>query len=330
VSGIEATFEELERIIFDPTIVATVERAPTVPLVLPDRGPPSLPPAVAALGWRRRPRPARIIEVVPFGFELDMLELRLAELHDVVDLFVVAESARGYGGMRKPLYLQRNWQRFAPFHAQMRPIVLDAETLTEYYPQARRARTDWIGEDTLRTTLWQQVRPLVVEPDTVVIWSDVDEWLPRWFIHVLKHYECPLPLRVSAPAFRYHFGWRDPEATAGITIVDARSVPAIDAQPQRLRSLPAQRFTARGAVHMTAFFDPAVLLMKCALTTDWEPALLPFLRNEHGELAAMLRNGDWFGRPLPPYDAARDRDGLIPAAAIVNRERYAAFWPVER
>lgn len=330
LSGLTATFEEIERITHDATVMTRVERAPARALVLPDHPPPTLSRAVQALGWRRRTRPARIYDIVPFGFELDLLELRLAELHDVVDHFVVAEAPRGFGGMRKPLYLQRNWTRFERFQAQMTPVVVDSEQLAQLYPRARRDHTDWIGEDALRTRLWQQVRHFVLEPDAVAIWADVDELPPRWLIHLLRHYECPLPMRVQAPAFRYHFGWRDPEATAGITIFDAGSVPHIDQRAQGLRSLPARLFAARGAVHLTAFLDPAVLLMKCALTTDWEPAIVPYLRNDRGEIAAMIRDGTWFGRPLAPYDAERDPHGLIPHTARLNRDRYPAFWPVRQ
>jgi hypothetical protein len=327
VSGTAATFEELERITLDPEMIARVEAAPKGELRCPERPPPVLPAAVAQLGWKPRTRPARICEVVPFAFELDLLELRLAELHDVIDQFVVAEAPRGFGGVRKPLYLQRNGVRYARFQSQLTPVEIQVEGFERLYPTGRRDRSGWLGEDAFRRALWQQVRPLALAPDTVVIWADVDEMLPRWLVHLLRHYECPLPMRVLAPALRYHFGWRDPEATAGITIVDRHSLAQIDAQPERIRSLPARTFSARGAVHLTSFLDPAVLLMKCALTTDWEPAVLPYLRNEQGEIAAMIAGGNWFGRALAPYDAERDRGGLIPEAARLNRDRFASFWP---
>jgi len=327
ISGIHATFEELERISFDPTIMARVERVPTAALVRPDHPLLTTSGTAESLGWRRRPRPARIYEVMPFGFELDMLELRLTELHDVVDRFIVAEASRGFGGMRKPLYLQRNWPRLAPFHAQLEHVIVDTDGFDALYPGGRRERTDWIGEDALRTRLWQRARTLALEPDAVVIWTDVDELLPRWMIRMLRHYECPLPMRVHAPAFRYHFGWRDPDATAGVTVFDAGSVGQIDQRAATVRALPARTFAARGAVHLTSFLDPAVLQMKFAVTTDWEREVLRYIRNAHGETAAMMRNGRWFGRPLRPYDAEADPLALVPLSARVNRARYPLFWP---
>ena len=327
ISGLTATFEELERVTLAAGFIARVEAPPRGTLRLPVRPEPELPRTLKDLGWVRRERPARIYDVVPFAFELDLLELRLAELHDVVDHFVVAEAARGFGGVRKPQYLQRNWARFAPFHQQMTALAVDTSDVDQWYPTARRDHTDWTGEDAVRTRLWQHVRPLALDPDAVVIWSDVDELAPRWLMHLLRHYECPMPMRVRASAFRYHFGWRDPEAEAGITIVDARSVPAIDARPEAIRALPARLFAASGAAHLTSFLDPAVLLMKCILTTEWVPDVLPYLRNANGEIVAMIEEGTWFGRPLPPYDAESDPLGLIPPTARINRDRFARFWP---
>jgi hypothetical protein len=327
VSGVRATFEEIERITLDPVIVKRIEGPPRGELVHPERPEPELSREADAFGWKRRERPARVYDVVPFGFELDMLELRLAELDDVVDRFVVAEASRGYGGMRKPLYLQRNWSRFAPFHGKLEHVIVDADGLDALYPQARRERTDWRGENFLRARIWERMRRLALEPGAVVIWGDVDELLPHWLIRLLKYYECPLPMRFRAPAFRYHFGWRDPEAYGYVTVVDATSFERLDREPAAGRSLPARAFAARGAVHLTSFLDPAVLVMKFALTTDWVKDILPYIRNEHGETAAMMRNGTWFGRPLAPYDPEADPLGLVPATARLNRARDPVFWP---
>ncbi len=327
ISGQQATFDELERIAFDPTVMARVERVPAAALVHPDHPTLETSRVADSLGWRPRAQAARIYEVMPFACELDMLELRLTELHDLVDRFIVAEASRGFGGVPKPLHLQRNWARLAPFHSQIDHVVIDTDDFDALYPLRHRDRTDWTGENALRTRLWQHARAAALQPDALVIWADVDEMLPRWLIHLLKHYECPLPMRVQAPACRYHFGWRDPRATAGVTIVDAASVNQIDQRPERIRSLPARTFAARGAVHLTSFLDAAVLQMKFALTTDWEPAIERYIRNERGEIAAMICDGLWFGRPLRRYDAEADPLSLVPLTARLNRARYPLFWP---
>ena len=68
-----------------------------------------------------RPRRGRrpIVDFVPLGYEVDTLEVRLLELYDVVDAFVVYEAPVTQQGTRKPLYFNRSlstgrWDAFLP------------------------------------------------------------------------------------------------------------------------------------------------------------------------------------------------------------------------
>lgn len=327
VSGYHASFEELERIVFHPEVTARVETAARAALERPKRAAPSLPRGFESLGWRPRATPAQVVDVFPLGMELDLLELRLAELEDVVDVFVVAEAPRAYGGMKKPLYLQRNWERFAPFHTKLRHVVIDSPQFDSLYPSGRRERTDWLGDYFHRARMWEGVRRMNLPPDAVVIAGDLDELLPRSLIQLLKHYECPLPMRVLTPTLRYNLGWLDEETTGNVTVVSPSSFSHLDKHPATFWELTARVFEARGAVHLTSFLDPTLLIAKFALTTDWDEGILPFLRNEHGETAAMVANGTWFGRALTPYDPVADPRGLVPETARLNRQRFARFWP---
>jgi len=54
---------------------------------------------------RLRSQPRRVIYAFPFNVEFDMLELRLAELADVVDVFLILESNYTRRGTLKPLRL---------------------------------------------------------------------------------------------------------------------------------------------------------------------------------------------------------------------------------
>lgn len=50
-----------------------------------------------------------------FYNELELLEIRLHELDDVVDRFILVESNRTFSGKKKPLYFNDNRQRFSKF-----------------------------------------------------------------------------------------------------------------------------------------------------------------------------------------------------------------------
>jgi len=56
-----------------------------------------------------------IIDCFLFFDELDLLEIRLHELCDVVDVFVLTESPITFTGIKKPLYFAENRDRFKAF-----------------------------------------------------------------------------------------------------------------------------------------------------------------------------------------------------------------------
>jgi len=65
-----------------------------------------------------------IIDCFPFFDELDLLEIRLHELQDVVDVFVLTESPYTFTGIEKPLHFQENKDKFKGFdilHTVYRP-----------------------------------------------------------------------------------------------------------------------------------------------------------------------------------------------------------------
>ena len=86
------------------------------------------------------PRPAgqpprRIIDVVPFSYELDVLELRLHELNATVDLFVVVEAPVTHRGLRKPLVFAQHAKRFAAFAHKLMHVVVPHATSPSPQPR---------------------------------------------------------------------------------------------------------------------------------------------------------------------------------------------------
>lgn len=57
-----------------------------------------------------------IIDCFTFFDELDLLEIRLHELKDVVDVFVLTEAPYTFTGLEKPLYFNDNKERFKDFN----------------------------------------------------------------------------------------------------------------------------------------------------------------------------------------------------------------------
>lgn len=329
VSGYHAAYDELEAIVFHPAVLAAIEREPPAPFDTGTLSEPRMPISALPTGRPRRAE-VRIVDLVPFGMELDVLELRLAQLYDLVDAFIVVESNRGYGGIAKPLVLQRNLARLARFAPKLHPLVIDAAAPSGRRPALRQG-TDWSGEMAFRSAMWHAARPaLTSRTETIVIASDCDEIPPRHLLHWIRRHDVPLPLRVRVPTLRFNLGWRDPRVHADIVVVASAQFPDIDADPGRLRTWPAPTVGVRGGVHLTSFLDPLALIAKFAITTDWEAAIVRYLRNAHDETATMVARGLWFGRPMRRYVPEVDSRGLIPEALRLHRARFAPLWPQAR
>src|SRR5689334_18016752 len=66
-----------------------------------------------------------IYDTFPFYNELDLLEIRLEELDQVADRFVLVEATRTHTNKPKPLYYAENRDRFARFQNRIIHVVLD-------------------------------------------------------------------------------------------------------------------------------------------------------------------------------------------------------------
>jgi beta-1,4-mannosyl-glycoprotein beta-1,4-N-acetylglucosaminyltransferase len=66
-----------------------------------------------------------IYDVFNFFDELELLEIRLHELDDFVDVFVLVEGTKNHQNRPKPLYYEENKVRFAEFHHKIRHVIMD-------------------------------------------------------------------------------------------------------------------------------------------------------------------------------------------------------------
>src|SRR5436305_1832763 len=81
----------------------------------------------------------RIVDTFPFDGELDLLEHRIAEIHDLVDAFVIVEAGQTYRGEAKPLTFAAHRHRFAWLGARIRHIRLDSLGSADRSPHERAA-----------------------------------------------------------------------------------------------------------------------------------------------------------------------------------------------
>jgi beta-1,4-mannosyl-glycoprotein beta-1,4-N-acetylglucosaminyltransferase len=107
-----------------------------------------------------------------FFNELDILEIRLNEMAEVVDRFVLVEARQTFQGREKPLVFAENKARFAAFADKIIHVVCDfPEDVARLYPHA--ASPAWAREFYQRDRIAEGLGE--AGPDDLVIVSDVDE-----------------------------------------------------------------------------------------------------------------------------------------------------------
>ena len=135
-----ASHDLITRLVF--ALVPLMLKPPPAPITVAARPEPLRMPTCADRSlWRgRRVVPARIIDIVMFAWELDMLEIRLFELEGVVESHVVWEGAYSQRGTQKPLLLSASMARFERFRDRMLYRAQDDEAFRESLGAAANAR----------------------------------------------------------------------------------------------------------------------------------------------------------------------------------------------
>ena len=86
-------------------------------------------------GRRANHTSAYIIDMLVFGFELKILEMRLYELYDVVDEFLIFESNITFKKLPKELFFHENKQRFQRFIDKI--TLVTPFSITRYNPDGK-------------------------------------------------------------------------------------------------------------------------------------------------------------------------------------------------
>ena len=109
----------------------------------------------------------QVIDAFMFFNELDILKLRLAELNDVVDTFILVEATLTHSGLPKQLFFKKNKDLFEKYLHKIVHVVVD--------DLPRENVWTWNREIAQRDAIWRGINQLTPKSDDILIWSDVDE-----------------------------------------------------------------------------------------------------------------------------------------------------------
>jgi beta-1,4-mannosyl-glycoprotein beta-1,4-N-acetylglucosaminyltransferase len=119
----------------------------------------------------------RIFDCFTFFNELEILNIRLRELYDHIDYFVLCESNRTFRGQEKELVFQQNKHLFKQFLDKIIHVVVDDMPV--------KVDSAWDREHFQRNALRRGL-PGDISPVDVIVISDVDEILRATIIQELR------------------------------------------------------------------------------------------------------------------------------------------------
>jgi beta-1,4-mannosyl-glycoprotein beta-1,4-N-acetylglucosaminyltransferase len=159
----------------------------------------------------------KIFDVFPFMNELDLLEIRLHELYDVVDFFVLAEATRTHTGIYKPLYYKMNRTRFHKFQDKIIHVIVDdmpveiedikrAHSKVNGWVEGDIQGDNWTRERYQRDSM-QTVLDKMCSPDDIIILEDADEIVRTTTIEIYNEMVNSGLASVGQSLHSYYLNW---------------------------------------------------------------------------------------------------------------------------
>ena len=138
---------------------------------------------------------SKIYDCFAFYNELDLLELRLTELYDFVDHFVLVEANQTHQGNPKPFIFDENKERFSKFLDKIIHIQVND---MPGHPDS------WVNEGHHRDQILKGIAD--ADPADLIIISDLDEIIRPAALEYIKTSDNSLfALRMSLHNFKFNY-----------------------------------------------------------------------------------------------------------------------------
>ena len=255
-----------------------------------------------------------IIDCFPFFNELDLLELRLNELKDVVDVFVLSEATLTFTGKPKTLYYNENKDRFKDFNIE-HIIVSNYNGIATNDPWLMDYGQKQIGLD----AALQKFKP---GKDDIVLLSDADE------IHnskaVLRESKKPWTVATAEMTLHYHYlnckserPWRHP------TWFRPDGINTTHRRLRGGRNLDKRKIVKDAGWHFSYLGSSEDALYKLQSFAHQEKNVYPYNTLEHIENRKEL-GADLYDRRKIKFKFTDDLS-YLPKYVLKNMDKYGKY-----
>lgn len=195
----------------------------------------------------------KIYDCFLFNNELDLLEIRMTELEDIVDYFVIAESNKRFNGELKPLHFKENKERYKKWQNKIIYIEVDSKKLNfldritiwferkKIYTINKIARNfplgKWRVEYDQKNSVAKGLKK--ANNEDIIFFSDADEIIPpktvKEVINILKNNPKEI-LSIENKMFYYYLNGKCNQDSIGTSACTYKTLKEkFRGQTQRLR-----------------------------------------------------------------------------------------------
>jgi Glycosyltransferase family 17 len=269
------------------------------------------------------------------GTELDMLECRLTELEDCVDLHVIVEGTLTFQGNPKPLAFQGHRERFARWADRIAYVPFTPGTRQP----GKQAGDHWAREHASRQAAWRGLTD--AEEGDIVIHGDVDEIpTPAAVASLREHADEIRPCKLRARWANFAVDWLMPDQYPWTAPSVMRFGQLGNLTDLRETGWPLWPYAVPGSWHLTWLGGREAISEKVGCFSHPEAASWISPGNEQGQFYERGVNwaaGDrpevqqlavdvdetwpqWIWRSWDPEGRCRRPEGPAPAAWFRPRE----------
>jgi hypothetical protein len=168
----------------------------------------------------------KIYDCFLFFNEFEILEIRLEELYEHVDHFVLLEASETFSGLKKPFYFEETKEKYKRFIDKIIHIKLN-ETVSTDNP--------WVREHFQRDQLIQGLENCA--PNDIILLSDVDKCISGDQVELLKEeLAAHSPIGFYHQPYRYFLNRKDPNISQWAGLVALYYKQLAQSSPQKIRS----------------------------------------------------------------------------------------------
>jgi len=265
----------------------------------------------------------KIYDCFTFYNEVDLLELRLAELYNKVDHFVIVESNQTFTNRPKPWNFELNADKFSNY---MDKIIYVRVKDMPNSPDA------WINDRFQRDQIFRGIK--TAKAKDLIMVSDLDEIIrPAAIDHMVKSDATLFPLRMTISNFKLNYMKINPDKYNIWGMATVRSnfdhiMPDAFRQMRfQFMNTPYQfkengvEVIEHGGWHFGYQGDKEWLLDKAQSFAHTEVNTPEFLAQIDPE-ASIAKGTSWDQNSQDKYTVV-DADDYFPLTVVSNKEKYA-------